>query len=178
MKQSIDGFLIVEGIADKAFLSSFLNCEIICMGGYDMPRGTLDYISQLSRVSQPIILTDQDEAGRIIAKRLKNVFPNAFNALVVFKNRKNYQKDGIAETSKESVLNALRPFIIDTEKFSFQLTSKDLVDLGLFDVKKRKYLQNRLKIGNCNFKTTIRRLNYLKYTKKDIERAMTDYDYR
>ena len=176
MKTKINGFLIVEGIADKAFLSQFLDCEIICLGGYNMPRGTLDYAQQLLLLYQGIVLCDPDDAGRYIDSKITRYLTNTHSVLVKFKNRNNFNKTGIAETTKESVLLALKDYIIDNKDEKIYFTVKDALDLSLNNAKTRQFLQKRIKIGQVNFKTTIKRINYLKLTKDDVEKVLKEYD--
>ena len=161
MKTIINGFLIVEGIADKACLSQVLDCEIVCLGGYNMPRGTLDYAQQLLLLYQGIVLCDPDDAGRYIDSKVTQYLTNTQSVLVKFKNRNNFNKTGIAETTKESVLLALKDFIIDNKDEKIYFTVKDALDLNLNNAKIRQFLQKRIKIGQVNFKTTIKRINYL-----------------
>ena len=176
MKTKLNGFLIFEGIADKAFLSQFLDCEIICLGGYNMPRGTLDYAQQLLLLYQGIVLCDPDDAGRYIDSKVTQYLTNTQSVLVKFKNRNNFNKTGIAETTKESVLLALKDFVIDSEDEKIYFTVKDALDLNLNNAKTRQFLQKRIKIGQVNFKTTIKRINYLKLTKDDVEKVLKEYD--
>lgn len=176
MKTKINGFLIVEGIADKAFLSQFLDCEIICLGGYNMPRGTLDYAKQLLLLYQGIVLCDPDDAGRYIDSKVTQYLTNTQSVLVKFKNRNNFNKTGIAETTKESVLLALKDYIIDNKDEKIHFTVKDALDLNLNNAKTRQFLQKRIKIGLVNFKTTIKRINYLKLNKEDVEKVLKEYD--
>ena len=176
MKTKINGFLIVEGIADKAFLSQFLDCEIICLGGYNMPRGTLDYAKQLLLLYQGIVLCDPDDAGRYIDSKVTQYLTNTQSVLVKFKNRNNFNKTGIAETTKESVLLALKDYLIDNKDEKIHFTVKDALDLNLNNAKTRQFLQKRIKIGLVNFKTTIKRINYLKLNKEDVEKVLKEYD--
>lgn len=176
MKTKINGFLIVEGVADKAFLSQFLDCEIICLGGYNMPRGTLDYAQQLLLLYQGIVLCDPDDAGRYIDSKVTQYLTNTQSVLVKFKNRNNFNKAGIAETTKESVLLALKDYIVNNKDEKIYFTVKDALDLNLNNAKIRQFLQKRIKIGQVNFKTTIKRINYLKLNKEDVEKVLKEYD--
>lgn len=161
MKTYINGFLIVEGIHDKAFLSSFIDCEIIYMGGYNVPRGTIEYILQLSQVLQPIILCDPDDAGRIIDKRLQKIIPNA-KSVLINKNPLNInKKDGVAESSKQEILNALSEFITNKKPKTGNIKVSDLYSLGINNKAILNVVASKFKLGDCNLKTLVKRLNSL-----------------
>lgn len=174
-KYNIDGFLIVEGTTDKAFLTNFLNCEIVFMGGYALPRGTIDYILQLSQVLQPIILSDPDEAGRLIDSRLKKIITNAQSALIDFNPLKINQKNGVAESTKEEILRVLNPYIIDYELPIGNITIAQLYELGLNNKNKRKFLQKQLHLGDVNLKCLVKRINYLNIKLSTIIETLKKY---
>ena len=175
MKYKINGFLIVEGTSDRAFLSTFLDCEIIWVGGNALPRGTMDYIQQLSLVSQPIILTDPDIAGRRIQARLEKALPNAQSALISLNPLQIGKKNGVAESTKQEILRVLKPFITDKENVKGIIKESELIGLGLSNKTTREYLANTLKIGMCNLKSLTNRLNYLNIDINKVKRIVKAY---
>lgn len=175
MKTYINGFLIVEGIQDKAFLSNFIECEIVCMGGYNIPRGTIEYILQLSQVLQPIILCDPDDAGRIIDNRLRKIIPNALSVLIN-KNPLNInKKDGVAESTKKEILRALNDFTIDKKPVVGNIKTSELYTLGVNNQKTIAFIANEFKLGECNLKTLVKRLNSLNIKLIDIKKVLKTY---
>ncbi len=178
MKHYLNGFLIVEGQADKAFLSSFLDCEIVITNGFVIARETIDYINELSKRYTPLIMCDNDKAGETIKNKVLDLVPTAIVITTNFKNRGNYSKQGIAETSKEEILKALKPYIITTPYKVGNLMVKDLLEFELNNAKRRDFLQKQLNIGTCNLKTTLKRLNLLNIDKSIIKKVMNDYDNR
>lgn len=175
MKINIDGFLIVEGMTDKAFLSSFLNCEIVYTGGFAFPRGTQDYVLELSRIYQPIILTDPDLAGSQIRNNLLNIIPNARCALINKNANNSNRKNGVAESTKEEILKALKPYIIKEKLVLGNIKISDLYTLGINNKNVRNYVCEYFKIGNCNVKTMLNRLNFLKINIDQIKIVIKGY---
>lgn len=175
MKKYINGFLIVEGIQDKAFLSNFIECEIVCMGGYNIPRGTIEYILQLSQVLQPIVLCDPDDAGRLIDSRLCAIIPNAISVLINKNPLNENKKDGVAESSKKEILRALDNFIVDTKPKTGNIKISDLYSLGINNKKMIEFVSKKFKLGDCNLKTLVKRINSLNIKLIDIKEIIDAY---
>lgn len=147
MKKSINGFIIVEGAGDKAFLSSFLDCEIIVLEGFSIPHRTIEYIKALSKFTTPLLLTDPDEAGETIRKRVSERVEGIVNLKIDFVNRKKYKKHGVAETNKESVLKLLEPYYGVYNCFS------DIKLIELINIE-NDYHINIIDFVNSTFKTS------------------------
>lgn len=175
-KTPVNGFLIVEGYSDIAFLSSFLDAKIVQIGGFSFSRRISDYILELSKTLNPIVLMDQDEAGITIEKRLLKLLPNA--TVIKVKSKPNHKgKSGIAESNKEDVLKALTPYLKITTNEEDLLTSNDLLVVGLIgenSKNRRDLLAKQLGLGECNAKTFLKRCNALKITREDLERKMAE----
>lgn len=169
MKKYLNGFLIVEGNADKAFLSSFLNCEVIVLGGFAIPHGTISYIKNLSKTLTPILLTDPDEAGKVIRKRMNCLLDNLINIEVEFVNRKNYKKHGVAECDKKIILEQLEKYLSDKPLVIGNLVYADICEfIDRYGDDTKEKISTAFGLGTTNNKTMIRRLNYLKINKSDI----------
>lgn len=175
MKNYVNGFLIVEGYADKAFLSSFLDCEVVVLEGFAIPRGTILYIKELSKTLTPILLTDPDEAGQIIRKRVCELINNVNNVIIEFKNRKNYKKHGVAECDKETILKYLKPHLTTTKPEEGNITLQDIYELeNVFGVNVKRDISTAFNLGETNTKTMIKRINYLNIKKEEIIRVLKD----
>lgn len=173
LKPHIDGFLIVEGYSDSAFLSSFLNCEIVQVGGYALSRGIIDYLVALSKTSTPIIFTDPDQAGETIRNRLLKILPDAKVPVVVHKNNPN-KKNGIAECSKEEILNALSLYIIKESKRTKPITYNELMSLNLVGSNSKENRDKIIKLfalGDCNGKTFLKRINALNISFDQLKKS-------
>lgn len=172
MKKYVNGFLIVEGYADKAFLSSFLDCEVIVLEGFCIPRRTIMYAKALGERLTPLLLTDPDEAGETIRKRVNNEIDNCVNLNIAFVNRKHYKKHGVAECDKEEILKILSPHLSDKPVNKGDLSFKDLCLLldKYGDVKNK--ISTAFNLGSTNNKVMINRLNYLNIKINEIIRVI------
>ena len=97
MKTNIDGVLAVEGVSDVAFLSSFLSALYFLTDGYNINEEKLNFLKHASKNNKIIILTDSDEAGENIRKRIKDKIEDAYDIRIKPESRKNYSKKGVAE---------------------------------------------------------------------------------
>lgn len=175
-KNSVIGFLIVEGYSDMAFLSSFLNAQIVQIGGFSFSRGIEKYLVKLSETATPIILVDPDEAGAMIKSKLVKLLPNAVVPTVVHK-MSSKKKNGIAECDKEEILDALSLYIRKGDNNVVTLNTNALLELGLIGPNakpKRDWLCKKLRLGECNAKTFLKRCNALQLTKEDLERNLAE----
>jgi len=164
MKYILNGFLIVEGKSDIAFLSSFLDCEIVQTYGYKINKEDILYIKELSKKLTPIILTDPDNAGEDIRNRLSK----EINGVIIIANKPSgkHHKYGIAESNKEDILTLLKSFITNKKIYSENIKIKDFLDV---DSIYYKDIKTHFNLGICNTKGMIKRLNYLSISIKDIK---------
>ncbi len=167
--------IVVEGTSDEALLSSFLDCDIVSTNGSDVPRETIEYLKELSKTRQIVVLTDPDSPGRRIRAILDEHIPGLFHAFVPKAKCIKRHKVGIAESSKEDVLEALS-HIVPAEVKRGALTMGDLVDFGLMGVSGSEERRNRLEeffhLGHGNAKTLLKRLNACNITKEQISEAL------
>ena len=172
MKKCVNGFLIVEGQADKAFLASFLDCEIVVLDGFNIPRRTINYVLARSKLTTPLLLSDPDEAGENIRKRVNTMVPNVVNLYLNFDNRKIYKKHGVAESTKESVLTLLKPYLGVYNCFS-DVNLFDLINYEeMFGKSFYELISKKFSLGTTNKKMILQRLKYLNVQKKDIDKAL------
>lgn len=168
MKYIIDGFLIVEGKDDKSYLSSFIDAEIFITNGFDIYSDDFPYLISLSKKYTPIILTDSDDAGKIIRKKLSDLLPDSKNAEVnILKCNKNH-KHGVAECEKEEIINKLKPYSVSNKEKHFEYSLRDLINFGIKDKTTRELVCFKLGLGKCNTKQLAHRLSVLEIPKDDI----------
>lgn len=160
MKKVFNGVLVVEGSNDASYISSFVDAVIVTTNGYDIPSQELEFLVNLPKDKKIYILTDPDDAGENIRRRLKEQLPSATDLSVDIAKCNKNNKHGVAECDKEELLKVLEPYLIDNQK-SGVLTLNDLYLIGLDDKKKRDYLSEQLHLGKCNNKTLLKRINYL-----------------
>lgn len=176
MKHYIDGLIVVEGKTDLAFLKSFLDVEIVITNGFDIFQEDFNYILRVSKTKKVIILSDSDDSGYLIRKRLNEKIPNAYNALVDISKCDKNNKHGVAECEKEEILRVLKPFIVLKTIKSQQYDLKLLSDFGLTGDSSSKLLREKicrkLSLGKCNTKTLINRLNFLEIDIEELKEAI------
>lgn len=168
MKYHISNVIVVEGKDDEAFLSSFIDAIYVKTNGYQIPKEEIDFLNNPRNQKPIIILTDSDEAGKQIRERINKLVNKGLNVEVdIIKcNKKN--KHGVAECEREEVINALKEHI-DSMILKETITNADIVSLDI-GKSKREIICDELKLGLCNNKTFIKRLNYLGYTKEELKK--------
>ena len=172
MRYFIDGVLIVEGKGDSSYLSSFIDAMYVCTNGYDIKEQDIDFLKHVSTQKKVIILTDPDDAGKKIRERLNKLLPFAINVEVSYESCHKNHKHGIAECDKETIITALK------EHFSKQKPQPYNEYLFLMngnDSLLREEICAKFHLGKCNFKTMIKRLNFLNIKEKETKKVMDEY---
>lgn len=169
MKTNIDGVLIVEGNNDVSYLSSFLNCQFFVTNGYDLCNKKIEFLKEAAKRNKLIILTDPDEAGENIRNSLKSQIDGIFEAKSRKITRNNTKKSGIAELTKDAVLEALSDFITDVEYMPIKYNLSSLISFSEspLDLRLRLCEKYRLILGGN--KSVENQLNILKISLKEIE---------
>lgn len=161
-KKYIPGVIIVEGKHDAAKVSSLYESIFVITNGYEIPKEETEFITHLSNDIQIIVLTDNDEAGNTIRKRLNDIRNNMVN--VVVKAPENSKKKGINECLINDIQNALDKYSKDIEiNFNdYQLNSLNKSEIEL--------LSKELHLGKCSKKTFVKRVMLLGIKEKILGR--------
>lgn len=171
-----DALIVVEGATDKALLTSFLDSEVVITNGSDVPRGTIDYLKEASATRNIVVLTDPDAPGKRIRDELDKAIPNLLHAYIPKEKCIKKHKVGVAESSKEDILEALSHIAPSSSNKAGFLTFADLYELGLMGSEessaKRNQLSKRFHLGECNAKTFLKRINALSLDKETLEDAL------
>ena len=173
MKKIINGIIVVEGVTDVAFLSQFIDAEFVTTNGSDVPNKTIEYLQKSSENRDIFVLTDPDSPGKKIRDVLDQHIPNLKHCFVSKEHSIKNSKVGVAESTKEEVLNALEKYISTNNNFIENVTMADLILLGLVgDIEasqKREKVINKFHLGHCNAKTFLKRINYSRLTLEEIK---------
>ena len=172
MKYIVDGLLVVEGINDEAFLSSFLDVEIVTTNGYDIPKEEVSYLLEISKLKKIIIFTDPDEAGIKIRERLNKLLPNSINLTIDINKCNKHNKHGVAECTKEEILNVLKPYLVKSLTRNTALSSVDLYNLGLIGPGSKPNKEKIIKhfhLGRCTGNKLLKRINSLQITLEKLK---------
>ena len=176
MKKTINGIIVVEGVTDVAFLSQFINAEFVTTNGSDVPNQTIEYLQKSSENRDIFVLTDPDSPGKKIRDILDQHIPNLKHCFVSKEHSIKNHKVGVAESSKEEVLDALEKYITSTNISFEKISMADLTMLGLVgDIeasKRREKIINKFHLGHCNAKTFLKRINYSRLTLEEIKNCL------
>lgn len=174
----IDAVLVVEGKMDRDLIHSFLDCDVITTNGSEVSRETIELVRRTALTRRVIVLTDPDAPGKRIRDILNNEIPGLENAFVPKRKAIKKHKVGVAECSKETILEALEHLVKSEDASTKTIEYADLLDLGLVggasSKEKRDILSEKLHLGECNGKTLLKRCNMLGLTKKDLMEALHD----
>lgn len=179
MKIKYPNVIVVEGKMDKDLLESFLEVDIVTTNGSEVSRETINYVKELAKNRNVVVLTDPDAPGKRIRDILNNEIPGLYNAFVPKDKSIKKHKVGVAECDKNTILEALNNLMCPiSEKPESDLTVVDLFELGLTGNKEasenRKKLENALHIDQVNGKTLLKRLKALGINKNDLEEMLKD----
>lgn len=165
--------IVVEGKMDSALIASFLDCDIVTTNGSDVPRETIDYLKELKKKRDIVVLTDPDMPGKRIRDILNQHIPGLLHAYVPKEKSIKGHKVGVAESDKDTILEALSHIVPAEGPAHGTLTNADLYDLGLMggpdSSARRDRVSAKLHLGKANAKTMLKRLNALGISKKEVE---------
>jgi ribonuclease M5 len=172
-KLKTSSVIVVEGKTDKDLIQSFLDVDVVTTNGSEVSRETINYIKEIAKKRTVIVLTDPDAPGKRIRDMINQAVPEVLNAFVPKEKSIKRHKVGVAESSKEVIMEALENLIPSTPSPSSDLTMGDLYDLGLIgnqnaSIQRKKY-EEKYHLGHTNAKTMLSRLRALGLTKDDLE---------
>lgn len=176
MKNKIDALIVVEGQSDIDFLSSFLDCNFYKVNGSAVNENDIIFLKKAKEKQQIIILTDPDFPGIQIRNKINEKISGCYNAFVRKEVSIKNHKVGVAESTKEEVLNAIKDCQFYSNKIVGSIKISDLYEYGLLgqedSAKKRKEVCELLNVGYCNGKSMLKRLNMLGIDKIKLEEAV------
>ena len=160
---------VVEGISDKALLSRFFDTEIVTTNGKYVSRETKHYIVGLKNHHDIIIITDPDNPGKEIAKKILAAVPTAKQIELSKQKSIRKGKVGLAETDVDLLMQKILPLLSDKQTGVAPLSLNDLIGYERHDVNFRTKIQNTYPVGKVNNKTMIKRLAYLGISKEMVD---------
>lgn len=168
--------IVVEGKSDKDLIESFLSADIVITNGSEVSRGTIDYLQKAAQKRTIVVLTDPDAPGKRIRDVLNQNIPGLLHAYIPKDRCIRKHKVGVAESSKEDILEALSHLIPAGSSPEATLTMDDLFDLGLVGEDRSAAIREKvgkiLHLGHANGKTLLKRANSLGLTRKELEDAV------
>lgn len=172
----INEIIVVEGKTDTQLLKSFLDVDTIETGGSAIDKSVLEYIKTTSQTRDIIVLTDPDYPGMQIREKISQIVPNCKHAFVNKKDAIKHHKVGIAEASKEAILEALENVVTFNEQMD-TITWSQFVEFDIIgNKKKRLYLYQSFHLGYGNVKTLFKRLNLVGITHQQVKDILTRWE--
>lgn len=175
MKTKINGILVVEGKSDIAFLSEFIDAEFVITNGSEISEKTIEYLKKCRENRDIFVLTDPDSPGKRIRDVLDNSIPNLKHCFVSKEKSIKHNKVGVAESTKDEVLNALKNYIVSSKDPIGNIQMSELVKIGLVGSqesdKKREKVCEKFHLGFCNAKTFLKRLNNCGITLEEVKKV-------
>lgn len=171
MTYYLDGIIVVEGHADVAFLSSFIKSLYVTTNGYELPKEEIDFLKHYCDEKKIIVLTDPDDAGKNIREKIKVYNFKHIDVEVNIDSCNKNGKHGIAECDKNTIINVLKEHLTREKPMRGNITTGQLMDLGIISQYDRDQLCKKLHLGICNGKQLVNRINTLNIDKKKIVEA-------
>lgn len=184
-KRKIPEVIVVEGKDDTANLRRFYEVDTYETRGSAINQDDLERIAKLQELRGVIVFTDPDYNGERIRKIIMQEIPQAKHAFLnrgeaVPKSKTKGRSLGVEHASFEDLEKALSGLVgsYEDENF-FDITKFDLMRLGLLmgkdSRKRREYLGEALRIGYCNGKQLLKRLELFGVSLAEVEDAMAGY---
>ena len=184
-KRKIPEVIVVEGKDDTANLKRYYEVDTYETRGSAINQDDLERIATLQELRGVIVFTDPDYNGERIRKIIMQEIPQAKHAFLnrgeaVPKSKTKGRSLGVEHASFEDLEKALSGLVgsYEDEHF-FDITKSDLMRLGLLmesnSRKRREYLGEALRIGYCNGKQLLKRLELFGVSLTEVEDAMAGY---
>lgn len=185
-KRKIPEVIVVEGKDDTANLKRYYEVDTYETRGSAINQDDLERIATLQELRGVIVFTDPDYNGERIRKIIMQEIPQAKHAFLnrgeaVPTSKTKGRSLGVEHARFEDLEKALSGLVgsYEDENF-FDITKTDLMRLGLLmgsdSRKRREYLGEALRIGYCNGKQLIKRLELFGISLAEVEDAMKSYE--
>lgn len=184
-KIKIQEVIVVEGKDDTANLKRFYEVDTYETRGSAIDEDDLERIERLHDLRGVIVFTDPDYNGERIRKIIMQAIPTVKHAFLqrdeaTPKSKTKGRSLGVEHASFEDLekaLSSVRGYYDDDNQFD--ITKSDLMRLGLLmggdSRKRREYLGEHLRIGYCNGKQLLKRLELFGINLMEVEEVMWEY---
>ena len=185
-KIKIQEVIVVEGKDDTANLKRFYEVDTYETRGSAIDEDDLERIERLHDLRGVIVFTDPDYNGERIRKIIMQAIPTVKHAFLqrdeaTPKSKTKGRSLGVEHASFEDLekaLSSVRGYYDDDNQFD--ITKSDLMRLGLLmgceSRKRREYLGEHLRIGYCNGKQLLKRLELFGINLAEVEEVMGKYE--
>lgn len=171
--------IVVEGRDDVTAVKRAVDAEIISVSGFGINAKTIERIREAQKRKGVIVFTDPDYAGekirRIISKRVQGIKH-------AYIDKEEGLKDGdigVENASPEAILNALTKAKAEIGNKREEFAFFDMISYGLtgdaVSSQRRKFIGKELRIGFCNAKIMLSRLNNYGIDRNELEEALKKF---
>ena len=184
-KRKIPEVIVVEGKDDTANLKRYYEVDTYETRGSAINHDDLERIATLQELRGVIVLRIRITMGSSIRKIIMQEIPQAKHAFLnrgeaVPKSKTKGRSLGVEHASFEDLEKALAGLVASYEdEHFFDITKSDLMRLGLLmgseSRKRREYLGEALRIGYCNGKQLLKRLELFGICLAQVEETMASY---
>ncbi|WP_159795790.1 ribonuclease M5 [Streptococcus halichoeri] len=184
-KIKIQEVLVVEGKDDTANLRRYFEVDTYETRGSAITDTDLERIERLNQLRGVIVFTDPDYNGERIRKLIMAAVPTARHAFLSRDEAAPASKTkgrslGVEHASfadlNKALTKATRSYAGQND---FDITKADLIRYGLLlgsdSRQRREYLGQALRIGYCNGKQLLKRLELFGISQAQLAAAMADY---
>lgn len=172
--------IVVEGRDDVTAVKRAVEAEIISVSGFGINAKTIERIKEAQSRKGVIVFTDPDSAGERIRKIISKRVPGIKHAYI---DKEEGFKDGdigVENASPEAIKNALSRAKAEIGTKREEFLYSDMIGYGLTgdvissDI--RKFVAKELRIGFCNAKTMLSRLNNYGIERNELEEALKKFN--
>lgn len=181
INQNYNEIVVVEGKNDASRIRKiYPHINVLITNGSEVSEEFILNLKKLEETNDIILFLDPDYPGQRIRHLLEQNLNHPKHAFIEKAKAKDDRKHkvGVEHATDSDIINSLNNLLTISNKELGNLTSIDLIDLGLVgkedSKEKRILLANHYPIGYTNGKTLLKRLNYLNLKKEDIEVVLND----
>lgn len=181
MKTSINALIVVEGKTDIDYLQTFIDAKFYKVNGSAVSNKDIDFLKSAKNNADIVILTDPDFPGMKIREYINSHISGLKNAYVRKEFSIKNHKVGVAESTKEEILYALKNCVtFDKNVYVKRVNENDLFDLGLLGKQNsanlRKKVSESLHLGFGNAKSFLKKVNMINISKEQIKEIIDAQD--
>ena len=174
--KKIKEIIVVEGKDDISKVKKAFDCDVISTNGTHFSKYLFRKLKEANKKCGIIVLTDPDYSGNKIRNRINNAIPDCKNAYIDRELAIKGNNVGVENAKVEDIIVAIENAKVTYENFEETISSSDLILLGISGYSNSKVIREKLcdflKIGYCNSKQLLNRLNSYGITKKELISAL------
>ena len=145
---------------------------MIATNGTHFSKNLLKRLKEANEKCGIIVFTDPDYAGEKIRKNINRVVPNCKNAFLSRNLALKGDNVGVENAKVEDVIEAIENAKVTVLERKDEIDLSDLISLGISGTGNSKMYREKLceyfKIGYCNSKQFVNRLNSFGITKEEL----------